>query len=129
MAEFDYAFLADYAKFEATGTLTAVGISFTQLRVPSIPAIHILSVAGRIRCRIDEKPLLKISINSQNKSTEITGEMHAENIGKLIPYDKDKVGLLFAANIPTPITESGVYEVHIQVDGIEVRCLKFEVSN
>lgn len=129
MAQFDYAFLADFAKFDSSGTMTAVGISFTQLKVEQLPSMHVLSVAGRIRSTIEEQPTLTIKVHSPNRKTEISGEMHASNVGKLIPYDSNKVGILFAANIPTPLTENGLYEVQILLDGVEVRNLKFEVSS
>jgi len=55
MAELDYAFIAEFAKFE-NGKLTAVGASYIDVRPPVLPAPHTLSVAGELGRRKIPKP-------------------------------------------------------------------------
>ena len=49
LPDLDYAFLAEYARLEQGGTLTALGASFTQIAVPRLPSAIQLGVAGRVR--------------------------------------------------------------------------------
>jgi hypothetical protein len=64
MAELDYAFIAEFAKVELSGTLTAIGASYLEVRPLVFPAQHPFSIAGRIRAPEDTAAInLVIRIN------------------------------------------------------------------
>ena len=126
MAELDYAFLAEYAKVDER-KLTAIGASYTHMRFKQLPATHFLSIAGRIRAKINERPSLAIRAISPNNAFEIKFEVPIEELSEASAYN-DFVGILFAVNGPIPIFETGLYEVKIELDGEVVRTLKFEAE-
>jgi hypothetical protein len=129
VAELDYAFLADYARVDPTGTLTAVGASYTHAIVQSIPTNHLVSVAGRVRSTLGTPPVeleVKFSPPDRGYSLAFTAELIPDNSPS--PYEGNKVGLLFAITTGLPIISEGLYEVEIFVDGNAARLLKFEAS-
>lgn len=126
MIELDYAYLADFAKVEA-GKLTAVGASYTHLRVPAMPAPHLVCVGGRVRLSEDIPSVeLGISVQAPDEAwrIDIGGTLAAE--AGTIPYDGKK-GLLFAAQIQIAITTAGIYAVELTLNGEHARTLKFNV--
>jgi hypothetical protein len=73
MAELDYAFLADFARVDANGTLTSVGASFTHVQVQTLPMQRMLSVAGRIRSRRGDPPVaLRVSISTPRDEIQLS---------------------------------------------------------
>ncbi|MBZ5735637.1 hypothetical protein K8Z61_14170 [Nocardioides sp. TRM66260-LWL] len=128
MAEIDYAFLADYAKVNPTGSLTAVGASWHFLQVPALPTKHRLSIAGRVRGKVgDEAVAIEFRIQGPNDGFTISlgGELMAPpNAG----YGDGKVGLLFAVDIDVPLPTTGLYQVTVVLPDADVRRrLAFEV--
>jgi hypothetical protein len=126
MAELDYAFIAEFAKVEVSGTLTAIGASYLEVRPLGFPAQHPFSVAGRIRAPEDAETInLTIRINPP-------GNMNVVINGSLVPgpesvkYD-GKVALLFAASASIMLTTPGLCEIFIDVDGQEQRRLAFNI--
>ncbi|ORV89417.1 hypothetical protein AWC08_21895 [Mycobacterium gordonae] len=125
-AELDYAFVAEYAKVEASGTLTAIGASYLEVRPPGLPAQHSLAIAGRVRAPEDTQSIeLLIRINPP-------GPMNIEINGTLTPgpepvrYD-GKVAVLFTAMSVIPLVAPGLCEIFIDIDGREQRRLAFNI--
>jgi len=130
MAEIDYAFLADFAKVEANGTLTAVGASWTYLTTEGFPAGHRMSVAGRVRARVDEGDVpIRVSYTTPNEAVRLNAD------GLLVPTDAQRpygdgwIGHLFAMDMAIPLPAPGLYWVEISIgDGASVRRLAFEAG-
>lgn len=126
MTELDYAYLADYAQV-ADGKISALGASFTYVKVQEIGAIFPFSIVGRIRADKDIESLvlgMKISPPNNEYTMEISS-MVVPN--EMIPYD-GKIGILFAANTMIQIVSKGLYTVELSIEGRAVRTLKFEVE-
>jgi hypothetical protein len=127
MAELDYAFVADYATVTG-GKLTAVGASYTYVLAASLPGMHQLAIAGRVRATLDEKVHLAVRIKAPNDAYEIRVEGELQRDDSARPYGGDKVGLLWSANVPISLPTEGLYEVFIDLDGKQVRRLAFDVA-
>ena len=120
----DYAFLADFAQV-ADGKLTAVGASFTVVAPGQYPTAMQLSIAGRIRVAADTpNTQIEIRVVPPDNAYELkfNGQLIA---GDSKPYD-GKIGLLFAFSTQIPLTNPGLYEFHISIDGTHVRKLAFQ---
>lgn len=126
MIELDYAYLADFAKVEA-GKLTAVGASYTHMRVSALPAPHLVCLGGRVRLSEDVPGVqVGISVEAPDKAWRIEtgGDLMADE--GTIPYEGRK-GLLFAVQIQVVLSTLGLYAVELKLDGELARTLKFEV--
>lgn len=128
MAELDYAFIADFASVES-GKLTAVGASYTVVRVPSFPAMHPFAVAGRVRAEAGANNIdIKVTIQPPLASPAITIQ------GKLTPDDANpmiydgKIGILFALMNVVMLVGPGLAEVLVEIDGQQLRRLAFDVQ-
>lgn len=123
----DYAFLAEFARVDANGTLTAVGASFTHTIAAALPMGHLISVGGRVRMAENGPSFpLAISFKGPEPSGEITLEL-------LIAHEQERpyagrVGVLFTATTIVPLMSEGLHEVTIRIDSREVRRLAFSVS-
>lgn len=126
MASLDYAFLADYAKVEPSGTLTAIGASFTYIDVSAVPAARMIAVAGRVRAKDDELVELDLRISGPGEGITIGAAMTLEPGPQARPYGEGRLGHLFAVNVQLPLPSEGLYTAEIKV-GDEVRRLAFEV--
>ena len=62
MAELDYAFVAEYARVDPTGTLTAVGASPMRLGVAALPGTLLVYVAGRAFLEPGEAARLELEV-------------------------------------------------------------------
>lgn len=126
-AELDYAFLAEYAKTEA-GTITAIGASFTEVRVRTFPAVMDIAVAGRIRRKVeDEPPTLKIEFTGVDGAHLIAVEDVLEVPDDSVEY-AGKTASVFAYRGPIPLDSAGLYWCNIYLDGGLVRQLAFTVE-
>ncbi|VBA61220.1 hypothetical protein LAUMK41_04596 [Mycobacterium attenuatum] len=125
MAELDYAFIAEYAKVEA-GKLTAVGASYIDIRPLTLPAQHIVYIAGRIRAPEDAESIaLKIRINPPgNMNIVLDGTI---TIGAEEPRYDGKVAVMFAASAVIPLVSAGLCEIFVDVDEVEQRRLAFAI--
>lgn len=126
MTELDYAFIAEYAKVEG-GKLTVLGASYTEVRVPSLPYPHVIAVAGRIRTQRDAKPFpLKVTFNPPGAGAElvIEGMIHPETASQVYA---DKAAVLFTVTNTVVMTEPGLCEVLIELEGDLARRLAFDV--
>lgn len=123
----DYAFLAEYAKVDPGGNLTAVGASYTHLLVPSFPAGHLVSVAGRVRAGMGEAPSLRVVALTPGESVRIETEMQLAPASQARPYDPDQgtVGLQFALSMILPMPTPGLYTFDLVLEGVQVRRLAF----
>lgn len=124
----DYAFLADFAKVDASGKLTSVGASFTHLTAATLPTSQIMSVAGRVRVAEESGPLplLVRFIGPDDSSPTIEATMSLAR-GSARPYE-GRVGVLFTMTTLLPLSSEGLHEVHILLNGEEVRRLAFFVE-
>lgn len=126
-AELDYAYLAEYAKVESN-KLTAVGASYTYLFTDEVPAVHLLTVAGRIRVPEDYGVVpLSINLIAPEEQYVITFETELQQTKDYHPY-AGKVGLVFAITMQIPLASTGLYEVNVDVEGKRARRLAFEVK-
>ncbi|HCB06110.1 MAG TPA: hypothetical protein PLZ93_09675 [Nocardioides sp.] len=129
MAELDYAFIADFAKVEPNGTLTAVGASWTFLNAREFPSAHRMAVAGRVRGSVDEEPVtLRIDVRGPNDTFRLATDSQLSPQVSARPYGDGRVGLLFALDLQVPLTSVGLYEIYISVNGVEARRLAFEAA-
>jgi hypothetical protein len=130
VADLDYAFLADYAKVERSGTLTAVGASFTHLVVPMLPGTHLMSIAGRVRSTIDAGPVSLTATLTPPDTDRFTVAFNMELTAgpEARPYGDGRVGLLFAITTAVPLQSEGLYRVALELEGSIARTLMFDVS-
>ena len=131
MAEIDYAFLAEYARVDpASGTLTAVGASWTYVQSSEFPSAHRMSVAGRIRSTMAEGDVsLRISITAPGGTFSITAESILTPNPASRPYADGRVGLIFALDVQVPLPGPGLYEVVVTLPESEAqRVLRFEAE-
>ena len=129
MADLDYAFLADFARVEPTGTLTAMSASWTHLWVPALPSVHRLSVAGRVRAGVDDGPIpMRIEIFLPSGDIVLGTDFAVEAGPDAKPYADNRIGLLFAIETIVPIIEEGKFRVSIRLDGEVARDLYFEAG-
>lgn len=128
MADLDYAFIADFAKVESNGTLTAVGASWTHLRARSIPSSHRMAVAGRVRARVDEGPVtIRIDLAGPEGSFRLAADAPLQPVLGVQSYGDGYIGLLFALDVQVPLPKHGLYTIMISVNGEESRRLAFDV--
>lgn len=129
MPDLDYAFLADYARVDPSGTLTAVGASYTQLTTDAVPSTHLLSVAGRVRSKAGAPPVgLEIILRAPDAAYTMTLGAELQEGPGTRPYADGRIGLLFAVTAGVPIVAEGLYEVEVRLEGEARRLLVFEVK-
>lgn len=127
-SELDYAFLAEYAKAER-GTISAIGASYTEVRVDRFPASHLLCVAGRVRTGVDD-PAPELQVTFTPASEEF-----ALRAAGVLPRDQNavsyanKVGYVFALSVSVELDRAGLYRATVELDGVEVRQLFFTVTH
>jgi hypothetical protein len=124
MAELDYAFLAEFAQI-TNGNLTAVNASFIDIKTP-VPSVFLLAVAGRVRAPADvDEVNVTITFTPPGESgPNIIWQLNLAAKGNPV-YD-NKVGILFTVRAAVPIPTHGLYLFTIEIDGEEVRTLRFE---
>ncbi|TIC84112.1 hypothetical protein [Nocardioides sp. GY 10127] len=129
MARIDYAFVADFAKVEPSGTLTVVGASWTFVTATEFPSAHRMAVAGRVRAALSEGAVeLLIAVQGPNDSFRIEGGATLVSTDAAAPYGPDNaVGYLFALELTVPLLEEGLYEIFVDLpEHDEHRRLAFE---
>lgn len=127
VAELDYAYLAEYAKTDH-GTITAIGASFTQVRVESVPSLLEIAVAGRMRRGIkDPAPQIRIEFIDPHESVLLSVEDTLESAVDSVNY-AGKTAMVFAYRGPLPIDHGGLYRCKIYFDGELKRLLAFSVE-
>ena len=129
MAEFDYAFLADFAQV-SDGKLTAVGGSFTFVRAAELPMGLRTAIAGRLRVPVTaDSVAVKVQIVPPDRQYDLAIEGQIVPGGERAAYRDGLQGILFALNFEIPIPVAGLYEVLLEVDGLRVRRLAFEARH
>jgi len=126
-AQLDYAFLADFAQV-AEGKITAVGASFTHVRVASFPMNFPISIAGRIRVGKDTQTVamsIRITPEAKTYEIELDGLLSTKDSR---PYGS-KIGVLFALTTQVFVAQSGLYQVEVMIEGVLSRTLKFDVGS
>lgn len=126
MAQLDYAFVADFAQV-VEGKLSAIGASFTHVKVDSLEGAFVFSTAGRVRLlETEPDPELSIRWSAPGGGIEVSTSTQLKRTNDSRPYD-GKVGVLFSIGMMIPISE-GLHEVFIAIDGDEVRRLAFDMA-
>lgn len=129
MADIDYAFVAEFARVEPNGTLTAIGSSWTFLEAETIPTAHRMAIAGRVKAHVDEGTVpVKVRLQGPDRSFELSAEADLIRPPESKPYGGGFVGLLFAIDLQLLIPQTGLYEVFIELPAEQkTRRLAFEV--
>lgn len=129
MAALDYAFLADFARVDPNGTLTVVGASWFHVQVASVPSVHRMAIAGRVRARMSETEVpLRLVIEAPGGTFTVGIEASLSPGPDSRPYGDGLVGHLFAVDSQIPLPTEGLYSVEVFVDGVSARRLAFDVS-
>ena len=128
MAVLDYAFVADFAKVEPNGTLTAIGASWTFVQANTLPSVHRMAVAGRIRGKVGEVPIaIRVDVWGPDDTFRLAAEAQLGPSTKARPYGDGFVGHLFALDLQIPLPAVGLYVIYIDLDGERARRLAFDV--
>ncbi|MCG7432459.1 hypothetical protein MHK71_08080 [Kocuria indica] len=125
--ELDYAFLAEYARVEDDG-LTAVGASYTQVAVATLPVTYTIYVAGRFRTPQNADPFsvaVTFDPGDDQSRVQLQTTMDPQREGR--PY-AGKTGVTFAVGFPVHLPNPGLYEVRIELNEVMVRRLAFSVN-
>jgi len=127
MPELDYALLADFAAVQ-DGKLTVVGGSYTRVVALQMPTGHPLGVAGRIRAP-ETTASIALTVRITAPDDRFTLNLAAELVrdDAAVPY-RGILGFLFALNVMVPLVSVGLYEVYVDIEGVEVRRLAFDVD-
>ena len=127
VAELDYAFVADFARVEPNGTLTAISASWTNLVVRSFPAGRRLAIAGRVRGHIDEPSIpVRVTMSGPDAKVIFTFDFTVSPGESAQPYGEGLIGHLFAIDTMMPLTSPGVHSIEVFIDNVLARTLKFE---
>ncbi len=123
--ELDYAFLAQWARVNGDGTLTAVDASF--LRVSGLPgSLFPMAIAGRVRFLGEPYSAdLLIELEGPGASVAFSATVTADETSS---YGDGRRHSLFALTTQVPIIEPGEYRVTISLDGKRARVLIFTVA-
>lgn len=122
--ELDYAYLAQFARVGADGTLTALDASFLRLVAPAGVGIP-LAVAGRIRFLSEpyEADLTVVLTMPGGGRLDFSGHVRAEEPSS---YAETRRHVLFALNTQV-VSEAGEFRVDLSIDNNPVRTLIFTV--
>lgn len=121
-AELDYAFLAQWARVNRDGTLTAVDASFLRASAPA-GTLFPVAVAGRVR--FPSAPYsaeLVIELEGPDLSVGYSATVTADEGSS---YGDGRRHSLFALTTQVPIVGPGEYRVTVSLDGSPVRVLIF----
>ncbi|MFT4227954.1 DUF6941 family protein [Micropruina sp.] len=124
--ELDYAYLAQFARVDPDGTLTALNASF--LRLIADPGAGVpLAVAGRIRFMSEpyEADLTVAFRSPSGGRLDFVTHVRAE---EPTTYADTRRHVLFALNT-TVVSEQGEYVVEISIDNVTVRTLIVTISH
>lgn len=128
MADLDYAFIADFARVDPNGTLTAVGASWTHAWVQDVPAAIRLAVAGRMRLQEAEQAIpMRIEMKNSAGELIVGTDFELSRSTNSVAYRDGRVGILFAVNAVVPITEIGLVHIGVFAQDLKLRDLYFEV--
>lgn len=114
--ELDYAFLAQWARVNADGTLTAVDASFLRVFIRKGGMLP-LAIAGRVRFL--EPPYeadLTVELKVGNVSLDYSGHITASEASA---YGKGRRHSLFALTTQVPINEYGEHIITVKLNGGE----------
>lgn len=124
----DYAFLADYARVQPDGTLTAVGASYTEVHVARLPTPHEVTLAGRVRAAegSDHVPVAVTFRGPDQRTAHLRIEGQLGTAGARA-Y-QGRIGLLFSLKLGVGLMSEGLHWVTLEIEGRTVRELAFEVT-
>ena len=121
--ELDYALLAEWARVNATGTLTVIDGSFLRVSAP-VGTLVPLAVAGRVRFLGEP---FETTVRVQFELTEgpsISFEVVA-TAEEEASYGDGRRHVLFALNTQLPVLSAGRCKVSIFLNGVLARDLYF----
>lgn len=124
--ELDYALLAEWARVNATGTLTVIDGSFLRVHAP-VGTLVPLAVAGRVRFLGEP---FETTVRVQFELTEgpsISFEV-AATAEEEASYGDDRRHVLFALNTQLPVLSAGRCKVSIFLNGVLARDLYFAME-
>ncbi|PWJ47847.1 hypothetical protein SAMN06264364_13420 [Quadrisphaera granulorum] len=127
MAELDYALLADYARVDADGTLTAVGAHRTVIAVSQLPAQQVLAAAGRLWMGRRE-PAAHLSLSARTPEGDV-GTISAWQVRPGLEQGEvpGRVSACFAVAVVAPLSSTGPHALVLSVNGEVVAELPFGV--
>lgn len=127
MPELDYAFLADYAKVEPSGTLTVVGGGFTHMAVDDFPVAARIFVVARIRSALGTPPVqINVTFGPDGREgPTINAAGLLEVLEDAVPYREDRVGHVLAMELVAPMLDAGRFRVSLEIEGEVARELYF----
>ena len=124
--ELDYALLAEWARVNATGTLTVIDGSFLRVSAP-VGTLVPLAVAGRVRFLGEP---FETTVRVQFELTEgpsISFEVVA-TAEEETSYGEGRRHVLFALNTQLPVLSAGRCKVSIFLNGVLARALYFAME-
>ena len=124
--ELDYALLAEWARVNATGTLTVIDGSFLRVSAP-VGTLVPLAVAGRVRFLGEP---FETTVRVQFELTEgpsISFEVVA-TAEEETSYGEGRRHVLFALNTQLPVLSAGRCKVSIFLNGVLARDLYFAME-
>ncbi|TNM69170.1 hypothetical protein FHN55_05165 [Streptomyces sp. NP160] len=127
MAELDYALLADYARVDADGTLTAVGAHRTVIAVPQLPAQQVLAAAGRLWMGRRE-PAAWLELSARTPEGDV-GTISAWEVRPGLEQSEasGRVSACFAVAVVAPLSSAGAHALVLSVNDAVVAELPFGV--
>lgn len=125
MAELDYALLADYARVDADGTLTAVGAHRTVIAVPQLPAQQVLAAAGRLWMGRRE-PAAWLELSARTPEGDV-GTISAWEVRPGLEQGEGRVSACFAVAVVAPLSTTGPHALVLSVNDEVVAELPFGV--
>ena len=124
-AELDYAFLAQWARINNDGTLTAIDASFLRV-IAALGTLFPLAVAGRVRFTGEPHAAeLMIEFDGGGATMSYSATITAD---ENTSYGDGRRHALFALTTQIPVVTEGDYRVNLRLDGDLVRELLFTVA-
>ncbi|MEH3076774.1 MAG: hypothetical protein PGN11_08825 [Quadrisphaera sp.] len=127
MADLDYALLADYARVDADGTLTAVGAHRAVIAVPQLPAQQVLAAAGRLWMGRRE-PAAWLELSARTPEGDV-GTISAWEVQPGLEQGEaqGRVSACFALAVVAPLSSTGPHALVLSVNDVVVAELSFGV--
>jgi hypothetical protein len=127
VAELDYALLADYARVDADGTLTAIGAHRAVIAVGALPAQQVLAAAGRLWMGRRE-PAAHLELSARTPEGDVGTIAAWEVLPGLEQADlPGRVSACFALAVVAPLSSTGAHVLVLSVNGEAVAELPFAV--
>jgi uncharacterized protein YfaP (DUF2135 family) len=128
LATLDYVLLAEFARVDPAGLLTAVGASFDRVQVPGPGAAQQMAVALRVLLDADEQSVdFRVGIDPPGGEFAMSFTGTSERNARAQPVD-GKIAVLVAVNLTVPLPVEGRYAVAVALGDVVVKTLPFVVE-